>query len=170
MSGCKPDLQFSCRLLSLHIVRVRDVLPPVVVDPVPATHCLGEVVHPPHVMLADVAAAPFGGGHLADDALEIGEVVQPVVALAQDGGWVVPVVVAGAVRRKVDVAAGGLAGVGFFMASGCGGLRWRLVQAVLTDVLDDGGRDRVGDRFDAVRADALADAGGAHSIERRVGD
>ena len=84
-------------------------MPPGVVDSVLASGDVGEVFEPPGVMGADLAVAPFRGSHVADDfaAFEIWEVEQPVIAFARDGAWIVPVVVAFAVRRKVDVAAGG---------------------------------------------------------------
>ena len=62
-------------LLRRYISRVGDVLPPIVVDPVDAPACFREVFHPPFVMFTGIAVAPIGGGDLASDTFEVGEVV-----------------------------------------------------------------------------------------------
>ena len=85
------------------MIRIGDVLPPVVIDSVRRTFCFGEVFHPPDMMLADIAIAPFGGCDFAGDAFEIREVIEPVVTLARDGGGIAPVIISLAVGRKVDV-------------------------------------------------------------------
>src|SRR3989304_4011173 len=103
-------------LLNIHLVWVYDVLPPIVDDSVKAAGHVREVFHPPLVMQADVAAAPFGRSDLADVTPEIREVEQPIPTFALDRVGIVPVVVAFAVGREVDVAAGGPARRGFFVA------------------------------------------------------
>ncbi|MBV6465025.1 MAG: hypothetical protein PGMFKBFP_00293 [Anaerolineales bacterium] len=67
-------------------------------------------------MQADFAAAPLRRGDGSDVAFEIREIEQPVVALAEDRARVVPVVVALAVGRVVDVADGGPARRGLVVA------------------------------------------------------
>ena len=66
-------------------------------------------------MLAGIAVAPICGSDTARHAFEVREVIQPVVTFADDGGRVVPVVVAVAVRREMDVAQRGLPRVGLLI-------------------------------------------------------
>lgn len=60
------------------------------------------------MMLAGIAATPVSGGDLASDSLEVGEVVPPVVAFTDDDRGIIPIVVADAIRREVDIAQRGL--------------------------------------------------------------
>lgn len=101
------------RRLSSDIVGVRDVLPPVVMDPVLPPHDFRKVFHPPNVMFADVAVAPVRRSDITDHAFEVGEVVEPVVTFTFHGGWIIPIVVAHTVRCKMDVAQCGLTGMRF---------------------------------------------------------
>jgi len=69
--------------------------------------------HPPDVVFAGVAVAPIRGGDFAGHAFEIGEVVEPIVTFADYSGWVIPIVVTNAVRRKMDIAQRGFTGMCF---------------------------------------------------------
>lgn len=84
--------------------RIHDVLPPVIVDPIPAAGGFREMPEPPFVMFASIAIAPFRRGDHASGAFEIGEVFQPVVTLTQHRTSIVPVIITLAVRRKMHVA------------------------------------------------------------------
>ena len=77
--------------------------------PIPAAGNAREVVEPPFMVSADLAAAPFRGTDDTHIAFEVGEVQLPVVAFAFDRGEVVPFVILLAVGRKVNISAGGLA-------------------------------------------------------------
>ena len=84
----KPEIWDSIKSgsnLHNHIVRIHDVLPPVVMDAMDAPGRLGQVRKPPDVVLADVAISPFAGSDLTPLPAKIGEVV-PIIALADHGG------------------------------------------------------------------------------------
>ena len=81
------------------------------VDAVPAPGYFGEMTHPPFVVFADVAVAPLGGGDRAGNPFKVGEILAPVIALARDRGRIIPIVVAFAVRRKMDIPQRGLTGM-----------------------------------------------------------
>ncbi len=51
--------------LNIYIIRIHNVLPPVVMNSIDATGGLGQMCQPPHMMLADVAVAPFAGVDLS---------------------------------------------------------------------------------------------------------
>ena len=53
-------------------------------DSVLSTLCLGEMFHPPEVMLASITVTPVRCGDLASDTFEVREVVEPVITLAHD--------------------------------------------------------------------------------------
>lgn len=86
------------------MIWIHDVLPPVVEDPVPAPGGFGDVPEPPFVMFTGIAMAPLCSCDRADGTLEVGKVVQPVIALAWHRGWIVPIVILLAVGSEVDVA------------------------------------------------------------------
>ena len=102
--------------LCLYMVRVGDVLPPIMMDSVRAALCFGEVVHPPEVMLADISVTPVRRGDFSCHSLEVWEIIAPVVALTEDFVRVVPIVIAVAVRGKMHVTQRGPARVGPFVA------------------------------------------------------
>jgi hypothetical protein len=58
----------------IHIVRVCNILPPVMMDSIFATFDLWEMFHPPFVMFTDVAIPPICRGDFACEASEVGEV------------------------------------------------------------------------------------------------
>ena len=78
--------------------------------PIPAAGNAREVVEPPFMVRADLAAAPFRGADHAHIAFEVGEVKLPVVAFAIYTGWIIPIVILLAVRREMDISTGGFAG------------------------------------------------------------
>lgn len=95
-----------------------------------------QVAEPPEMVAADVAITPFGAGNFLRFAAKVGEVV-PGVAAAKYRARIAPVVVAETVGGKMDIAAFGLSGVGFFVA----GETFPQVGAalfVLVDVFHDG--------------------------------
>lgn len=71
---------------------------------------------PPDVMLPDIAIAPVPSGDFARLAFEIRKVMQPVVAFAGDRSWIVPVVVAVAIGREVNVTQRSLTRMSLFIA------------------------------------------------------
>src|SRR3990172_1110969 len=98
------------KCLQDHVIWVYNILPPIVVDPVPAARHAREVIEPPGMMLAHIAVPPFGSSDRAHVPLEIGEIKRPVVALTEYRAGIVPIVLALAVGGKMDVAACGSAG------------------------------------------------------------
>src|SRR5688500_18098324 len=88
--------------LHVHVIRVGDVLPPIVMNSILTTFCSGEMFHPPEVMSASITMAPFCSSDRAFEALKVGEVVEPVIRFAQHRGSIAPVIVTFAVWRKMD--------------------------------------------------------------------
>jgi len=84
-------------------VRIDDVLPPVVRDPIGGTLDVGQKVEPPEVMGAGIALPPVAGVHDLSFPVEKGKVL-PGVIPASDLALVAPVVIAEAVGGEVDVA------------------------------------------------------------------
>lgn len=101
--GVFPTCRKIPHLLPVHIVRIHNVLPPVIVDSVDTPSGLREVGEPPYMMLAYISIAPIAGSDLTSLPAKIGEVEHPVIALADDRGWIVPVVIALTIRSKMDV-------------------------------------------------------------------
>ena len=86
-------------------------------DPVPAPSYFREVSHPPFVVFTDVSVTPIGSGDLAGHAFEVGKVIPPIVALAYDRGWIIPVVVAVTVRGEMNIAQCGVTWVCFLISA-----------------------------------------------------
>ena len=98
-----------------HLLRGHNILPPVVMDPVPAASHAREVIEPPLVVRANFSTTPFSR---ADDAyipFKVGEVQLPVVALTFDRGGIVPFVILLAIGREMDVPARRFARCDFFV-------------------------------------------------------
>jgi len=66
----------------LHLIRVCNILPPVVVDSVFSSHGFRKVIHPPDMVLTGIPVAPLCGGDFTSHTFEIREVVKPVVTFA----------------------------------------------------------------------------------------
>lgn len=73
-------------VLHIHVIWIHNILPPVVMNAVDPPGSFRKMGEPPEVMLARVAIAPIAGSDLASHALEVGEVIQPVIAFTDDSG------------------------------------------------------------------------------------
>src|SRR5215212_9382451 len=101
--------------LYLHLIRIHHILPPVVANPIFASCCFGQMSKPPLVVFANIPIAPISGCYGADLSFEIRKVFQPVIGFARNGSWIVPIVIALAVRREMDISQRSLAWRGFLV-------------------------------------------------------
>lgn len=72
--------------LDTDIIGIHNVLPPVVMNSVDPPGSFRKMGEPPEMMLARVTVTPITGSDLAIHALEVGEVIQPVIAFTDDSG------------------------------------------------------------------------------------
>lgn len=98
------------------VVGIHHILPPIMLDVVLASSHFGQMPEPPSVVFANIAITPLGRCHRTDLSFELGEVIEPVITLAQDRAGIIPIVIALAVGREVDVPHGSPPGCGLVIA------------------------------------------------------
>lgn len=98
------------------MIRVDDVVPPVIELAVCLALDMWHVAEPPEMMQAYIAIAPVALIHDAWLSRQIRKIV-PVVAIAQDFAIVAPVIITDAVGREMHIAAFRFFGVRFVVAN-----------------------------------------------------
>src|SRR5689334_6608566 len=98
------------------MIRIHNILPPVVEDSIFAPCGFGQMPEPPDVMFSDIAVPPIMCRDLSNITFEVWKVIQPVVTFAVDGAWIIPIIIPVTVRREMDISYGGLARCRFLIA------------------------------------------------------